>query len=352
MPPCPFLPQPDRVYTHGDIHALGGDRSEAFYRGALHYAHSLWLAGFPAKALLLISRALSCRLPDVLLNGKTKPYHAVAWILRNRPTDRFIGNPRRHYQHLASRMVDPHKELRSWRAWACWYLAKLVLDEAEFPPDIEQVRDERLIKPRRAEIAQQLARLSPCDDLRAWEDAISWAATYAVVPLGEISIVPAIAADAGEISRLAHVIWPEVYSAIITPAQIEYMLGKGYTPGVLRDDMAVREVTYALIREGPKNIGYLAWSADAEQRSAFLHKLYLLPDRHGHGIGAQALAWVEEAARARGFSRLRLRVNRKNTRAIRAYVRAGFAFENELCTDIGKGFVMDDFVMIKPLTSG
>ncbi len=69
---------------------------------------------------------------------------------------------------------------------------------------------------------------------------------------------------------------------------------------------------------------------------------------HGRGIGARALRWVEDAARARGLSCIRLRVNRRNSPAIRAYVRAGFSFEPRSCTDIGGGFVMDDFVMAKP----
>src|SRR5947209_1546475 len=127
MPPCPFLPQPPRAITHEDMHALGADRGVRFYETVLGYAQSLWLDGFPAKALLLISRGLSCWLPDVSLVQPWAPYCAVAWILRNRPEGRFFGNPRWHYQHLATRMVEPNKQLRTWRAWACWYLAKQIL---------------------------------------------------------------------------------------------------------------------------------------------------------------------------------------------------------------------------------
>ncbi|MCE9518894.1 MAG: GNAT family N-acetyltransferase [Verrucomicrobia bacterium] len=351
LSPCPFIPPQERVFTHDDIHALGADRSRLFYDTALNYAQSLWLAGFPAKALLLINRALSCNLSDVRLNGDAKPYHAVAWILQCRPDGRFIGNPRRHFQHLATRMVEPHKELRTWRAWACWYLAKQLLSETEFMPDLKQVRKELLIKPRRADISQHLTRLSPADDREAWESALSWAITHPVLPAGKISVVPIGVADVGEISRLAHVIWPEVYPSIISVAQIDYMLGKSYSVKVLEEDITTRSVHYALIREGSENIGYVAWEALTTTDTAFLHKLYLLPQRHGQGIGAQALQWVEDAARERGLSRITLRVNRLNSRAIRAYVRAGFHFASEVCTEIGDGFVMDDYIMTKPLTS-
>jgi GNAT superfamily N-acetyltransferase len=348
---CPFLPSQARVFTHEDIHALGADRSNIFYDTAVNYAQSLWLAGFPAKALLLINRALSCNLSDVRLNGEAKPYHAVAWILQCRPDGRFIGNPRRHFQHLATRMVEPHKELRTWRAWACWYLVKQLLNETEFAPDLDQVRKELVIKPRRAEIARQLARLSPADDLEAWESALSWAIKHPDLPAGEINIVSAGVADVEEISRLAHAIWPVAYSSIISVPQIEYMLGKRYSYEVLQEDITMRGVHFALIREGSDNIGYVAWEALAATATAFLHKLYLLPQRHGQGIGAQALQWVEDAACAQGLSRISLRVNRLNSRAIRAYVRAGFHFESEVCTEIGEGFVMDDYIMTKPLIS-
>lgn len=351
MLPCPFLPCPSREFTHRDISALDHDRGARFYETALNYAQALWLRGFPAKALLLITRGLSCSLPGVSLNAAAKPYHAKKWILINRPADRFIGNPRRHYQHLATRMVEPHRELRIWRAWACWYLARQVLSEAEFPPDLEQMREEFVIEPRHAEIAEHLARLSPSDDCEAWEAALAWAVEHPAKQTGGITIVPAGAAEVGEISRLAHAIWPMVYPSIISPAQIDYMLGKSYSPLSLGEDIATRGVHYALIREGSENIGFLAWEAVATAHCAFLHKLYLLPQRHGLGIGARTLRWVEDAARAAGLSRIRLRVNRRNSLAIRAYVRAGFVFESEVCSDIGGGFVMDDFVMAKPVTS-
>jgi len=51
----------------------------------------------------------------------------------------------------------------------------------------------------------------------------------------------------------------------------------------------------------------------------------------------------------RGLSRVVLGVKRFNEKAIRAYRRNGFAIREELKTDIGGGFVMDDFIMEKRL---
>lgn len=351
MTPCPFLPEPEREYTAADIHAHGARRDRAFYDDALKYAQSLWLAGFPAKALLLINRALSCHLPGVSLGVPYQPYDAVAWMLVNRPPDRFIGNPRRHYQHLATRMVEPNKELRSWRGWACWYLSKNLLPESEFPHDARQVRDERLVKPRKQDIAANLDALSPCDDRVSWEHALEWAHPFLLSPparqLGLVHIRHIGPEERHTVRALAEEIWPKVYPSIISPSQIRYMLDDRYAPDTLRQEMVERGVRYALIEHEGNAVGYLAYEFGSGDGLAFLHKLYLKPEMHGRGLGAKAIDWLVTLAHDAGLSLLRLRVNKNNHSAIRAYMRAGFTFEHDLCSDIGHGFVMDDHVMGK-----
>lgn len=351
----PFLPSPDRPYTANDIHALGNDRSETFYLTALHYAQTLWLNRFPAKSLLLINRALSCRLPQTSLITPWQPYQAVAWILIHRPADAFIGNPRRHYQHLATRMVEPHKALRTWRAWACWYLACKILPQSEFPGDQKQIREEGIIEPRRADIEQNLRLLSPADDASAWLAALAWTeqspnpASPALAAEANVTFERISAADLPRVTRLANHIWPLVYPSIISMEQIRYMLDTMYAPNVLRQEMRERGIHYAIICRDQSDVGYLAWEPNPSNDSAFLHKLYLHPDHHGHGIGAQALRWVHQSAAAQNLKTIGLRVNKNNHAAIRAYLREGYQFQSSICSDIGHGFVMDDHLMVRPL---
>ena len=54
-------------------------------------------------------------------------------------------------------------------------------------------------------------------------------------------------------------------------------------------------------------------------------------------------------ARARTHGHQLLRVNRKNAQAIAAYGMYGFTVVREVVEDFGGGFVMDDYVMVKPL---
>lgn len=152
LSPCPFLPIPERVLTSAHTRVLGKDRSGVFYQAAFEYGHSLWLQGFPARAILLLNRSMGCNLVEEgeLLRQWPIPYRAMVWILRNHRDDQFIGNPRRHWQHLATRMVEPRKALRTWRAWACWYLACALMPGLE--ADEVQLREEGIREPDLGEI--------------------------------------------------------------------------------------------------------------------------------------------------------------------------------------------------------
>jgi diamine N-acetyltransferase len=153
--------------------------------------------------------------------------------------------------------------------------------------------------------------------------------------------------DLPAISELAGRIWRAHYPGILSGAQIEYMLHRMYDVDQLRRDLAAG-VVYELVGEGERALGFCGY----EQLSSGqlkLHKLYVEVSEHGRGIGSMVLRHVEEEARRRGLSRVVLGVNRFNEKAIRAYRRNGFAIREELKTDIGGGFVMDDFIMEKRL---
>ena len=69
----------------------------------------------------------------------------------------------------------------------------------------------------------------------------------------------------------------------------------------------------------------------------------------GRGIGKEALAFVEELCRKLKLRTLRLTVNRHNLRSIAWYERMGSVNAGPIVTDIGGGFVMDDFKMVKQI---
>ena len=76
----------------------------------------------------------------------SSPWKALRWILEMAGDGScgYLGNPVRHFQHLASRMSGPRAEIRSWRAWAAMHLAEKILGSPGFPRDGRQIVREGL----------------------------------------------------------------------------------------------------------------------------------------------------------------------------------------------------------------
>lgn len=169
---CPWLPQPEGGLSAAVMAECGPDRGARFYHAALNYAQNLWREGFPARAVLLLNRAMGCALSghEPVLQAWPIPYMAAAWILKHHRQDDFIGNPRRHWQHLATRMVEPRRELRTWRAWACWHMACVAMPH--LPADALQLSRESLIEPTPEAIESALEDLGLPGEAALWQAAL------------------------------------------------------------------------------------------------------------------------------------------------------------------------------------
>ncbi|MDF1825264.1 MAG: hypothetical protein P1U68_11520 [Verrucomicrobiales bacterium] len=165
---CPFLPVVAEPLRAASMKQCGRERGECFYLLALQCAQSLWRQGLPAQAMLLLNRAFSADLKgdEAVLTDWPLPYAAMAWIMKNRRDHDFVGNPRRHFQHLATRMVEPRRELRSWRAWACWWYACQIFPD--FPADEKQLKEEAVKEPTLDEIAFNLGRVGVSGEVEWW----------------------------------------------------------------------------------------------------------------------------------------------------------------------------------------
>jgi GNAT superfamily N-acetyltransferase len=169
------------------------------------------------------------------------------------------------------------------------------------------------------------------------------------IPTDQVRIIGAAEADLPTVAGLAGVIWRVCYPGIITQAQIDYMLARMYALDVMRDEIRCRDIRYDLMSVDGKAVGFAAYGPTSKAGVMKLHKLYLLPELHGRGLGSRLLQHVEREVRQRGARRLMLSVNKRNARAIAAYKRNGFIVAETVVTDIGGGFVMDDYVMAKDL---
>ena len=161
-------------------------------------------------------------------------------------------------------------------------------------------------------------------------------------------VEPALVEHLAEISALAAVIWRAHYPGIISPAQIGYMLARMYNVETMRRELDGGINWFRALVEGA--LRGFASVGPAEIATEFkLHKLYVHPGWQRHGLGSALLNEIESTARARGATTLLLNVNKRNEIAIRAYRKRGFVTRESIIADIGGGFVMDDYVMVKRL---
>jgi ribosomal protein S18 acetylase RimI-like enzyme len=162
-----------------------------------------------------------------------------------------------------------------------------------------------------------------------------------------IEIRPLELADIETVGRLAREIWRAHYPGIISTAQIEYMLDERYAGSVLRAELERPGLWWdVLLRAGVCRAysSYFLGECPGEMK---LDKLYVHPQCQRLGYAGRLIERALERARAEGCSRLVLAVNKRNANAIAAYRKHGFVVERSVVKDIGGGFVMDDYIMVR-----
>ncbi|ASZ11698.1 GNAT family N-acetyltransferase [Chitinophaga pendula] len=154
--------------------------------------------------------------------------------------------------------------------------------------------------------------------------------------------------DISTIQALADKIWPPTYAAILTPEQITYMMDMMYSTSSLQDQLTVKGHHYLILADDQQPIGYASYSTTSETQVFKLHKIYLDPSQQGKGIGKFLLNAVADQVRAADGTVLELDVNRHN-KALQFYQSQGFNITGEKDTDIGRGYLMNDYILRKTL---
>lgn len=147
-----------------------------------------------------------------------------------------------------------------------------------------------------------------------------------------------------EIAELAEKIWHECFTGIITTEQINYMVEKYQSYKAMTMQIAEQNYSYYSVRDDKELCGYFGVKPEEDSRF-FLSKLYLYSDKRGKGIARKMLDRVLEEAKNAGKTTVYLTVNKHNSHAISVYKKVGFKIIDSPMTDIGNGFVMDDYVM-------
>ena len=154
---------------------------------------------------------------------------------------------------------------------------------------------------------------------------------------------------AGEIETvgaLAHEIWNEHFPPIIGQAQVDYMLENLQSAPAISRQIA-DGYEYYLVRLEGQPAGYLALVPSVEEKAVQLSKLYVKSEHRGSGLGKAMVDFAERRCAELDAHTLWLTVNQHNAGPIAFYERRGFTRDGELVMDIGGGFVMQDYKMVK-----
>lgn len=149
-----------------------------------------------------------------------------------------------------------------------------------------------------------------------------------------------------KLARVADEIWHEYWPALIGKAQTDYMVEQFQSIKVIRHDMSVHAYEYWFIEDEQGGIlGYTGGHVEPETNRFFISKIYLYEEARGHGYARRTVEFYDELCRERGLSAMYLTVNKRNELGTRAYRGTGFEVIESVETDIGEGFVMDDYIM-------
>lgn len=139
-------------------------------------------------------------------------------------------------------------------------------------------------------------------------------------------------------------IWPIAYGEILSKAQLDYMIDKFYNETALRELIQKGHVFYLAQDENENYVGFVSYEINSEPNKTKIHKIYVLPETQGTGLGRQFFELVKEKAIGNNQNAIFLNVNKYNN-AIHFYTKLGFTKVKDEVIDIGNGYVMDDYVM-------
>jgi len=164
-----------------------------------------------------------------------------------------------------------------------------------------------------------------------------------------ITIVPATANDYKIIQEIAFQTWPIAYGEILSKAQLDYMLKAFYNEEALMDSVANKGHYFVLAKEGEETLGFASYEYNYNQKpQTKIHKIYILPETQGKGIGKKLIDFIEKDAKENDSAILSLNVNRFN-KALHFYQKIGFQITAEIDIELEHGYLMEDYVMEKPI---
>ena len=164
-----------------------------------------------------------------------------------------------------------------------------------------------------------------------------------------IKIVPVSTDDnIDSVTVLAKEIWTHHYVPIIGEEQVEYMLSNFQSFAAIKSQIS-DGTEYFLVKIDNVQVGYIGLIVSENKDKILISKIYVNNAARGKGAGHAMLSFVEDKCIAEKIPLLWLTVNKMNCGAINWYKNREFVVTDNVKTDIGGGFFMDDYIMEKEI---
>ncbi len=146
------------------------------------------------------------------------------------------------------------------------------------------------------------------------------------------------------LANLASEIWHEYWPCILSAEQIDYMVDKFQSYKAIQNQIIEDKYSYYFIMEQGEILGYFGVSSK-NHNYMFLSKLYIKKEFRHLGYGKKVFEEIKSLTKIFGYNKIQLTVNKYNKNTINAYLKYGFKIIDSVVSDIGSGFVMDDYIM-------
>jgi len=148
-------------------------------------------------------------------------------------------------------------------------------------------------------------------------------------------------------AQLASTIWNEHYIPIIGREQVNYMVNAFQSPEAIERQIETEKMEYYILYQGQEPSGYIGIKPSGNE--LFLSKFYVVGEKRGTGLGREGFNFIISRAKELGSTAITLTVNKNNANSIKTYEKMGFKNMGAIVSDIGSGFVMDDYQMTRKI---
>lgn len=145
-----------------------------------------------------------------------------------------------------------------------------------------------------------------------------------------------------ETSAFASNVFISYYDNITGHEQSVYMAERFLSQDAIRK-LINEGAIFRLLMNDQEIIGFTEYKKETDR--VFLSKLYVRADLRGKGYGRILFDDVLNYCRSENLNKIYLTVNKYNTPSYNIYLHLGFKVIDAVETDIGHGYIMDDYIM-------